>query len=56
MTKKKNGVVDGRAGEDGYPHQRCNQRGLVTGKERFGSESEGGTLHVHIVICLRAMI
>ena len=32
------------------------QRMLVTGKERFGSESEGGTLHVHIVICLRTVI
>ena len=34
------------------------QRMLVTGKERFGSESEGGTLHEHehIVICLRAVI
>ena len=32
------------------------QRKLVTGKGRFGSKSEGGTLHGHIVICLRAVI
>ena len=32
------------------------QRMLVTGKERFGSESGGRIHHVHIVIFLRAVI